>query len=249
MPLVETEGLIIKTHNLSEADKIVVLMTRDHGMVRGVAKGAKRLNSKFGGGLEPFSVVQITYVQKDALELVAIQRVDLIKSNFEAASNPEFLQKFAHLAELLITFSPPHDPNDTLYRMVKACLETAASSATNLPAVGVYFQLWLLRLSGFLPDWGVCHNCGRRLLETEVVGLTDVFQTRCDNCSGPAATSLSASARSIALSVRNASPDKFAESTRENEAVIVELRPILDGMLSQAVGGRSVREIPLTTGL
>jgi len=249
MPLVETEGLIIKTHNLSEADKIVVLMTRDHGMIRGVAKGAKRLNSKFGGGLEPFSVVQITYVQKDAVELVSIQRIELIKSNFEAASNPEFLQKFAHLAELLISFSPPHDPNHTLYRMVKACLETAASNAANLSAVGVYFQLWLLRLSGLLPDWSVCHSCGRKLLETEEVGLTDFYQLRCDKCSGRATIRLSAIARLIALSARNASPDKFAESTGGDDAVIVELRPILDGMLSQAVGGRAAREIPLTTGL
>lgn len=248
MPLVETESLIIKTYNLSEADKIVVLMTRTHGMVRGVAKGAKRLNSKFGGSLEPFSVVQITYFQKDAVELVSIQRIELIKSNFEVASNPEFLQKFTHLAELLISFSPPHDPNDALYRMVRACLETAASTATNLPAVGIYFKLWLLRLSGFLPDWSVCQNCGRELRETEEVGLNGMFELRCDDCSRRPAAKISASARSIALSARKVSPEKFAESTRENEVLISELKPILDGMLSQAAGVRWAREIPLTTG-
>ncbi len=59
MGLIETEGLILKSYSLAEADKIVVLLTQDEGLVRGVAKGAKRLKSRFGGGLEPFSIVQI----------------------------------------------------------------------------------------------------------------------------------------------------------------------------------------------
>src|SRR5215210_4666597 len=103
MALVETESLVLKSYNLAEADKIVVLLSKDHGVIRGVAKGAKRLKSKFGSGLEPFSVVHCTYFQKDAVELVSLQRIELIRSNFEAASNPEFLKKFSYLSDLLIS--------------------------------------------------------------------------------------------------------------------------------------------------
>ena len=78
MSLVETESLILKTYSLAEADRIVVLLTRDHGVVRGVAKGAKRLLSKFGSGLETFSSVRVTYFQKEVLELVAVEKVDLL---------------------------------------------------------------------------------------------------------------------------------------------------------------------------
>ena len=59
MPLIETESIILKTYNLAEADKIVLFLTRDHGVLRGVAKGAKRLKSRFGSGLEPFSIVML----------------------------------------------------------------------------------------------------------------------------------------------------------------------------------------------
>ncbi len=45
MPLVETEGLVIKSYNLAEADRIVVLLTHDHGVVRGVAKGQSGLRA------------------------------------------------------------------------------------------------------------------------------------------------------------------------------------------------------------
>src|SRR3954454_12809341 len=100
MPLVETDSLVLKSYNLAEADRIVVFLTHDHGVVRGVAKGSKRLKSKFGSGLEPFSEIHLTYFQKDSQELVSLQRVELIRSNFTAASRPEFLQKFAYLADL-----------------------------------------------------------------------------------------------------------------------------------------------------
>ena len=153
MSLFESESLIIKSYNLAEADRIVVFLTRDHGMIRGVAKGVKRLKSRFGSSLEPYSIVNLEYFQKDAVELVSIQKADLIQSNFEAASNPDFLQKFSYLGDLLITFSPPHDPNETLYRMVKACIETSADDPNSLLSIGVYFELWLLRLAGYMPDW------------------------------------------------------------------------------------------------
>ena len=58
MSLLETEGLVLKTYNLAEADRIVVFLTHGHGLVRGVAKGAKRLKSKFGSSLEPYTVEQ-----------------------------------------------------------------------------------------------------------------------------------------------------------------------------------------------
>ena len=75
MGLVETEGLVLKSYGLAEADKIVVLLTEKQGLVRGVAKGAKRLKSRFGGGLEPLTVVQTEYHQKDERELVSIRRI------------------------------------------------------------------------------------------------------------------------------------------------------------------------------
>src|SRR6188508_3361059 len=138
MALIETESVVLKSYNLAEADRIVVFLTHDHGIVRGVAKGAKRLKSKFGSGLEPFSVVRMTYFEKESRELVTIDRADIVTSNFAAASDPDFLQKFAYLAELLISISPPHDPNETLYRMVKACLDEAAENHSSLLSTGVY---------------------------------------------------------------------------------------------------------------
>ena len=156
MPLFESESLILRSYNLAEADRIIVFFTRDHGIVRGVAKGAKRLKSRFGSTLEPFSTVNLTFFQKEERELVSVQDVELTQSRFAAASDPEFLKTYSYLASLLTAMLPPHDPSETTYRMAKACLDVEAVGAESLAAVRLYFELWLLRLGGYLPDWTRC---------------------------------------------------------------------------------------------
>lgn len=230
MPLVESESLILKSYNLAEADKIVVLLTREHGIVRGVAKGAKRLKSRFGSGLEPFSIVAATYFEKETVELVSIQKVELLASNFAAAADPAFLGKFSYLAELLMAFSPPHDPNETLYRMTRACIETAAADAGALDAVGVYFELWLLRLAGFLPDWRTCRDCGRVLSDSENASVTGDQHLVCGNCRRTEGNqTLGSAARAIAASVRTRHPEEFA---RHCAGELTELRA-LSGVLRE----------------
>jgi len=246
MPLVETESLVIKSYNLAEADKIVVLLTRDHGVVRGVAKGAKRLKSKFGSGLEPFSIVRVEYFEKEGSDLVSIQKVDLIQSNFEAASNPDFLQKFSYLGDILITFSPPHDPNETLYRMVKACVETGAANSGSLLSTGVYFELWLLRLAGYLPDWSKCDACGRAFDETEVTSVQSNLHLICSDCrrSGAGRT-LDGPSRCIAAAARQLSPVDFAAFADGKQDNLKFLSVILKQLISQSIGREVIGETSL----
>src|SRR6187455_1168027 len=143
MSLRQTEAIVIKSYSLSEADRIVVFFTREFGLVRGVAKGAKRLQSRFGSTLEPFSTVRLEYFQKEERELVSIQSVDLLQSRFAIASDPDFLDLYSYIGDLLTDFSFPHDADEKLYRMLSACL-SAAENKHGLAAVGLYFELWLL---------------------------------------------------------------------------------------------------------
>ncbi|CAN5382287.1 hypothetical protein BH10ACI2_BH10ACI2_05550 [soil metagenome] len=246
MPLVETESLIIKSYNLGDADRIVVFLTRDHGVVRGVAKGAKRLKSKFGSGLEPFSIVKAEYFEKEAADLVSIQKVDLLQSNFAAASNPDFLQKFSYLGDLLVTLSPPHDPNETLYRMVKACVETAANDPNTIDSTGVYFELWMLRLAGYMPDWSKCDQCGRTFDETEDTSVRADFHLMGNECRRAAGGRvLTGSMRSIVAAARRLSPADFAGFTGNSIEDLKFLSILMKLMISQAIG----REVAGETSL
>ena len=61
MPLQTAEALILRTYKLGEADRIVVFLTRDRGKRRGVAKGSRRVRSRFLGALEPLTLGRVTY--------------------------------------------------------------------------------------------------------------------------------------------------------------------------------------------
>ena len=250
MGLVETEGLILKTYSLAEADKIVVLLTQNEGLVRGVAKGAKRLKSRFGGGLEPFSIINISYFQKEERELVSIGRIELVKSFFEAAGEPKFLQKFAYLAELLLEFAPPHDPNERLYRMAKVCLETAAANPESLDSVGLYFELWILKLGGYLPDWGKCENCRRTIGGNETVGLQINFHVLCGQCHlNRNRWLLSAEQRKLFYEAQKISPTKFVELTKDQGEDIREVSAVLRRIISNTLGRETIEEKILTANL
>jgi DNA repair protein RecO (recombination protein O) len=247
MGLVETEGLILKSFSLAEADKIVVFLSQHQGLVRGVAKGAKRLKSKFGGSLEPLTIAQITYFQKEERELVNISQIELVKSYFEIAADPDFLQRFAYIAELLIEFAPPHDPNETLYRMVKACLEAAAKKPQNLESVVLYFEVWLLRLGGYLPDWNRCENCRRAFNNTEKTNLQLNFQLHCQNCRvGSGKLIVSPDQREIYAAAQKISPDSFISLTAGKSETVKEISNLLKRIINGILGKDTISQKTLT---
>lgn len=242
MPLVETESIVLKTYNLAEADKIVLFLTRDHGVVRGVAKGAKRLKSRFGSGLEPFSVVILSYFEKEVLELVSIQKADLVASYFEAASDPQFLQKFAYLSDLLVLFSPPNDPNEVLYRMMRACLDAAVTDQKGLSAIGLYFELWLLRISGLLPDWSKCADCNRSFMSNEPASIQSNYHLICRQCRRTSGgVGVEALHRDIYTAAKRMSPAEFSNYVSKYPDQVVELSAVMKRIAS-LTAGRDINE-------
>lgn len=237
MAIFETEGIILKSYTLAEADKIIVILTKDEGLIRAVAKGAKRLKSRFGGSLEPFTIVQISYYQKEERELVSINQIDLLKSFFESAGNPEFLQKFSYLSELIVNFAPPHDPNEKLYRMARICLETAAEHTESLESISLYFELWILRLGGYLPQWERCDICKRDLGNIEAAGLQANFQLICENCrKSRSGWKVNWSQRKFFASAQRSNPAEFIKFAWNNPADIKELSVILKRIISGILG-------------
>lgn len=242
MGQVETEGLVLRTYALSDADKIVVVLTRDEGLVRGVAKGARRLKSRFGSGLEPFSVVRISFFRKEERELVSIGDVELVRSFFSVASDPLFLEAFSYAAELLQSFAPPHDPNERLYNMARICLETAASDSASTTAVVIYFEIWLLKLAGFLPNWERCSQCGREIELTGTMVLEPDMSGVCADCKGRGERSnMDREVRGLFLKAQRCSPARFADFARHGGDEIAVLSVLLKRMiariLNREVGG------------
>src|SRR5215216_3135828 len=163
MGLVETQAIVLQTYKLADADKIVLCMTERAGLLRGVARGARRLKSKFGASLEPFTHVALTYHEKEGRELVSISQADIIRSHFHLAGHEYAVPALDYFSELLLEFAPPHEPDEKLFRMVRACLEALAANPSTVAELTRYFEIWLLKLAGFLPDVRTCAGCRKPL--------------------------------------------------------------------------------------
>lgn len=214
MAVFETEALILRSYNLAEADKIVVCLTRSAGLIRGVAKGCRKLKNRFGAALEPFTLVNLTYYEKENRELVSFRQVEILKSRFNLSSNASILTGFAYMGDLLIDFSPPHQANDNLFRMALACFEAASETPEDLDAVLRYFEVWLLKLEGFLPDLRVCANCQTAFGE-EASYLGPDLSLRCFQCSNGRGGAVSKRLQSHLRTAEKLSPAKFAEGARD----------------------------------
>jgi DNA repair protein RecO len=229
MGLVETQAIILQTYKLADADKIVLCMTEKAGLIRGVARGARRLKSKFGASLEPFTLIQLTFFEKETRELVTIKGAEIVKSYFDASRDTEAMAGLVYLLELVKEFAPPHQVDEKLFKMLRACVDFLAANPSLSFAVSAYSELWTLKLTGFLPELRVCGGCGRELNES--------FQGRiyistegvlwCDACRGGAAQPLSVEAHRLLSAIRFSSPAgwalKYSEASAECRQVISEI--------------------------
>lgn len=162
MPREQTEAIILRTFNFGEQDKIVGFFSRDKGVIRGVAKGARKFGNRFGSSLEPLSLVKIYYYEKERKDLVTISDCDLIESFFDIQNDPDTSFTLSYFAELIEEFSPLRTKDDTLYRLLLSILR-ALSKSGDLNFLSRYFEAWLLKLNGVLPDLKKCKKCRKPL--------------------------------------------------------------------------------------
>jgi DNA repair protein RecO (recombination protein O) len=212
MGLVETEAIVLRTYKLSEADKIAVCLTRKSGVVRGVARGARRLKSRFGAGLEPFTLVNLTYFEKEGRELVSLRQAEIVRSHFGWASEAEALSLLGYMGELATEFAPPNQADERLFRMVRACLEAASERPELLGALAVYYELWMLKLSGFLPELRRCGVCRRAFEAGAKVSTTLEGVLRCGACASEGEAALEAPVHAQLCLIHAQGPARWAES-------------------------------------
>ena len=217
MGLVETEAIVLRTYRLAEADKIVVCLTQASGVVRGVARGARRLKSRFGAGLEPFTQVSLSYFEREGRELVSIRQAEILRSHFGLARRAEVVGVLDYMVQLAIEFVPPQQPDEKLYRRVRACIECAEGEGEGLASVVPYYELWLLKLAGFLPSFRVCGVC-RKVLGAgeapEAVSLSAEGALHCRACSGESEPSLGREALAQLRSMQRLGPAEWARDFR-----------------------------------
>jgi len=161
MALRESEAIVLRTYPFREADLLVTLFTRLEGKVRGVARSAKKSKRRFGGALEPLTYVRAFYDVRERQELARLDSCEVLESPLAAEVSYARAVALGHIAELLDELLPDREVNDAIFRLALSVLRVLTGPEIWMPVT--YFDLWLTRLAGFLPELSECVVCGRSL--------------------------------------------------------------------------------------
>jgi DNA repair protein RecO (recombination protein O) len=149
-------GIVLRTHKLAEADRIVVFLTRDHGKVRAVAKGIRKTKSRFGGRLEPPAHVELLFYAGRNLDVVT--QVETVDAFGAVRHDFDRLTRAISMLEAVDQVALEGEPNPALYRMLLGALGALASHDTPMVVPAFFFKL--LALEGYGPQVEECTVCG-----------------------------------------------------------------------------------------
>jgi DNA repair protein RecO (recombination protein O) len=238
MGLIETDAIVLRSIKLGEADKLATTLTSQEGVVRGVARGARKLKSRFGAGLEPFTLIRLTFFEKETRELVTITGAEITKSYFDLMRDDSVFVALEYVAGLILEFAPLRAPDERFYRMLKACLEVLIKSPTEVSSVSRYCEVWTLKLAGFLPDLANCGSC-RKPLRNEPRGaaLNSGSNFECYECADARGIAISHGALSVLNNALKISPGNWShDAASKHFQSASEVGLLLRILIARALG-------------
>jgi DNA repair protein RecO (recombination protein O) len=155
--LYRDRGVVLRTWKLGEADRIVAILTREHGKVRAVAKGVRKSGSRFGSRLEPTAHLQLQLYSGRG-DLDTVTQVETIDRFATLRNDLDQWARACAMLEAVDQSSQDHEPNEAMFDMLVKALGTLESRPSPLVVAG--FFLKLLALEGFEPVVDMCVLCG-----------------------------------------------------------------------------------------
>lgn len=149
-------AVVLRTYKLGESDRIVVLLTEEHGKIRAVAKGVRKTKSKFGARLEPMSHVRLLLSQGRELDIVS--QADSVETLAPMMVDLDHLTNGIAVLEAADQMTLDREPAPHLYRMVVGALRTIAERSGPLVVPSFYWKL--LAAEGVAPELDACVRCG-----------------------------------------------------------------------------------------
>jgi len=160
VPLVKTAAIVLHSRKWGDADRIVTLYTLRFGKVRGVARGARRLKSRLGGMLEPFTRCHLDLFEKPGDSLYRISQVTLEEPFVRFRSDLTLMTAAGRMVNLVNVLMPEGDAEPRVFEVLETGLRTLLDSR-DAAWTTLLFQIRLLSLTGFRPQTEQCAACGQ----------------------------------------------------------------------------------------
>ncbi|MBP3925133.1 DNA repair protein RecO [bacterium] len=178
-----TDAINLKSYNLSESDKIIVMYSRDKGLIKGVAKGIKKPQSKLGARMQMLVANKLMLYKGKSLDRIG--QAEALNTFSKTRQNMDKIFYSMYVSEIVHNFGVEEDPCseeifDILYKALNA-ISNAPDKIRIITSV-LKFQLKMMQISGFGIEFDNCLVCGKKIENEKMAFSTSKGGVICCNC-------------------------------------------------------------------
>ena len=152
------EALVLSTVDYGEADRLVTLLTREHGKLTAFAAGARKSKRRFAGALEPYMRLRVQLVETRG-STVRLDSADIVAGYYGARADLPLIARALYAVELCRELTRDHEPNSELFELLEDYLRKLDANEAG-PTSLLAFELSALAHAGLMPRFDSCALCG-----------------------------------------------------------------------------------------
>lgn len=233
-----TEAIVLRRRRLGDADRIVTLLTPARGKIDVVAKGVLRPRSKLGGHLEPGTHLEVVLAHGRTLDVVTqAQTIDAFAG---LRADLERLGTAMYLVEVTDRLTVEHAAARPIYDLLYATL-VRLERGDGVHLLTRWFEMRLLEIAGFRPEWDVCVGCGDEVSSDVAAWSALSGGVVCMNCraSQPATAPLEGTALKVLRAIQRQPHEEVARIR-----LTPELAATLERVMHDLVRSIAERDLP-----
>ncbi len=178
-----TNAINLKSYNLSESDKIIVMYSKEKGLIKGVAKGSKKTSSKLGGRMDMLVANKIMLFKGKNLDTIC--QAEALDTFMNLRRDMDKLFYSMYCAEIVSNFGIEDDPNsEEIYTLFYSLLKTMSKASTKeeLLLSIIRFQLKIMHICGYSIEMDKCVKCGCSTEKESLFFSLEQGGIICENC-------------------------------------------------------------------
>ncbi len=209
MTLLTLDAVILRSQPYSETSRIVTFMSRENGLVKGIARGARGKRSRFGATLEPLQRVRVTLSVREGRDLQTVTEADLLQP-YGQIREDLFSSTWAQaVLELTSRVVWQEHASEDVFELLLAILHAYEEGIGDPQLLFHIYQIHLAASLGYAIHLETCSGCGGPVTDPVRFSLTE-GAVRCSDCYPPEGAYITLSGETAALLLRLSRPDGIA---------------------------------------
>lgn len=172
------EGIVIRSMDYGESNKIITIFTRDVGKVGIMVRGAKKMNSRHSAITQLFTYGEFVFL-KSGSQMGTLNHADILASHHRLRADLMLTAYCAYMAEMVDRIGVDNEPNPYIYEQLRAAL-VGVEEGKDPQMITHFFEMKMLIQAGYAPNFDQCSICGQEtnhpLLNIQLGGVL------CDIC-------------------------------------------------------------------